>query len=554
LVEVIGTLERAIAILERELSKGGASMAQLQNAGSVAQALKVMVDASMLESQDVTKLTALVQSSDQANDDSEEFGAPDPTVYASHSGNIIDTLGGLLDKAKDQLASARNEETNSLHSFEMMQQSLQDAIKFGNKEVSEAKKALAEAGEAKATAEGDLATTSSALAEDEKSLAGVKQDCMTKSEDYEAEVKSRTEELKALAEAKKAVADMTSGAESLSYGLNQVSLLQVSRVSLSTSADLANFEAVRLVRELGHKQHDKVLTQLAMRMASAIQSGAQQGDDPFGKVKGLIMDMIERLEKEADADATHKAYCDKETGESLTKKAETEAEIEKLSTKIDSMNARSSQLKEDIAGLQKALADLAGSQAAMNQMRSEEKTAFVTNKADMEQGLEGVKLALNILREYYATADKAHDEADGASTGIIGMLEVVESDFSKGLAEMTITEQTAASDYDKETNENEISKATKEQDVKYKTKESASLDKSVAELGSDRSGAQAELDAVSEYLAKLDDMCIAKPDTYAEKMRRRTAEIAGLKEALSILSGESFLQKRATLRSARRVM
>jgi len=452
------------------------------------------------------------------------------------------------------LASARNEETNSLHSFEMMQQSLEDAIKFGNKEISEAKKALSEAGEAKATAEAGLATTSSALAEDERSLAGVKQDCMTKSEDNEAEVKSRAEEMKALAEAKKAVADMTSGAESLSYGLNQVSLLQVGRVSLRTSADLANFEAVRLVRELGHKQNDKVLTQLAMRMASAIQSGAQQGGDPFGKVKGLIMDMIERLEKEADADATHKAYCDKEAGESLTKKAETEAEIEKLSTKIDSMKARSSQLKEDIAGLQKGLADLAASQAAMGQMRSEEKTAFVTNKADMEQGLEGVKLALNILREYFAQDGKAHDDAEGAGTGIIGLLEVVESDFSKGLAEMTITEQTAASDYDKESKENEISKTTKEQDVKYKAKESASLDKSASELSSDLSGAQAELDAVSEYLAKLDDMCIAKPDTYSERTGRRTAEIAGLKEALSILSGESFLQKRATLRGVRRAM
>merc|ERR1719253_1237860 len=44
LTDVIGTLERAISIIEKEM-KGGASMMQLKSAGSVAQALSVMVQA-----------------------------------------------------------------------------------------------------------------------------------------------------------------------------------------------------------------------------------------------------------------------------------------------------------------------------------------------------------------------------------------------------------------------------------------------------------------------------------------------------------------------------
>merc|ERR1719146_424829 len=44
LVDVIGTLERAIGILEKELSKGGASMMQMQSAQNVVQALAVMVE------------------------------------------------------------------------------------------------------------------------------------------------------------------------------------------------------------------------------------------------------------------------------------------------------------------------------------------------------------------------------------------------------------------------------------------------------------------------------------------------------------------------------
>merc|ERR1719197_1068395 len=109
---------------------------------------------------------------------------------------------------------------------------------------------------------------------------------------------------------------------------------------------------------------------------------------------------------------------------------------------------------------------------------------------------------------------------------------------------MISTEESAASEYDSQTKENEIEKATKDKDVTYKSKESVSLDKAVAEASSDRSGVQTELDAVVEYLKKLDDMCIAKPDTYAERKSRRESEIAGLKEALEILEGEAVLLQR----------
>merc|ERR1719432_29122 len=126
----------------------------------------------------------------------------------------------------------------------------------------------------------------------------------------------------------------------------------------------------------------------------------------------------------------------------------------------------------------------------MDKLRAEEKSAFDTNSAEMKKGVDGVKLALQILNDYYAKADKAHSSADGAGSGIIGMLEVCESDFSKGLSEMTVAEETAASEYDKQTKENEIAKTTKEADVKYKTKESATLDKETAEAKSDLSGVQ----------------------------------------------------------------
>merc|ERR1719454_2412894 len=441
-----------------------------------------MVDASVLSTADASRLTALVQSQDSDGD----AGAPDAAVYESKSGSIIDTLEGLKEKAEEQLSDARKAESTAKHNFNMLRQSLEDEIKYSNKEFAETKKSIAAATEEKATAEGDLAVTSKDLSGAETELADTQADCASKAADFEAAAASRADELKALAEAKKVVSDMTGGAEKLSYGLNQLSLLQ-----MSTTADLAQFEAVRLVRDLAKKQHSVALGQLATRMASAVKFGG-----PFDKVKTLISDMIARLEEQGSAEASHKEYCDEELSESEAKKAEKSALIEKISTKLDQMTSRSAQLKEEVASLEKALAAVAASQAAADKLRQEEHSVFTKNKAEMEQGIEGVQMALKVIRDYYAADGKAHSAADGASSGIVGVLEVCLSDFTKGLAEMMATEDSAATSYAKSTMENKLETTAKSQDVKYKEAESVKLDKAVAEATSDRSSAQDELDAV----------------------------------------------------------
>merc|ERR1719231_1871639 len=101
------------------------------------------------------------------------------------------------------------------------------------------------------------------------------------------------------------------------------------------------------------------MMELANRMSAVVRFGDSSKEDPFEKVKGLIRDMIEKLLKEAEEDAAHKGYCDKEMSETKQKKAELEDDIEKLTTKIDAMTAESAKLKEEVATLQKELADLA---------------------------------------------------------------------------------------------------------------------------------------------------------------------------------------------------
>jgi len=551
LKEVINTLQRAVGILSREMQKGGASMLQVTNAKNLGDALSAMVQASMLSVADHQQLTALIQNSQESDDDA--MGAPAAAVYENQSGGIIDTLGDLQEKAEGQLADARKKEETALHNFQMLKQSLEDSLKFAGKDTAAAKKELGASAEKKASAEASLDVTSKDLAEDKKTKATLHGGCLTKATDFEATTKSRAEELNALAAAKKVISETTGGADSLVYGLAQTSFLQIARAQLSTTTDLANYEVVRFVRDLARKQHSPALAQFAQRVAAAVRAGAGSGSDPFGKVKAMIAQMIEKLESDGAADASHKGYCDKELSESNAKKAEQETDIEKLTTKLDQMSSRSAELKEQVAGLNKELAALAASQAEMDKMRQEEKATFDKNSAETKQGLEGVKMALKVLRDYYAK-DSAHESADGSASGIVGLLEVVESDFSKALAEMTSIEDSSADTYKADTQENEIDKVMKTKDVEHKTAEAAGLDKAVTETSADRANVQAELDAVVEYLGKLTEMCVAKAEPYAETKRRRDEEIAGLKEALQILEGEAVLmqQKRHSFRGVSR--
>merc|ERR1719353_2795920 len=209
-------------------------MMQLKSAGSVAQALSVMVEAASLNSESASTLTAFLQD----NQEDEEVGAPAAAVYEGHSGGIIGTMQDLYEKAEGQLEKARATETKSVQAYGMLAQSLKDEIKYATKDSDKAKKELAASNEAKATAEGDLSVTSKDLAEDETTLATLHSDCMKASEDFEAETRSRGEELKALATAKKIISEMTSGAADLSYSFLQTS----SSNSLSSGVDLANFE------------------------------------------------------------------------------------------------------------------------------------------------------------------------------------------------------------------------------------------------------------------------------------------------------------------------
>jgi len=560
LLQTVNTIKRAIKIVEKEM-KGGASMLQMHSASSMAEALGVLVQASKISVADADDLTSLIQqrASAASADEDGDPGAPAAAAYENKSGNILQTLTDLLDDAEAQLDALRKKETENKNAFQLAEQALKNELKHAAKQITEAKTGIAAAAEIKSKAEGELVVVKKDIKADQMSLGDLHHECMTRAEDFESETKSRGEELSALAKAKEAIVENTGGAEKQTYGSDEeeASFLQVSAragMKVGMKAGSMQYSAVHAIRALARKHHSNALAQLAAKMASLATVGAGAGDDQFAKVKAMIGDMIEKLEKEAGADAAKKAWCDKEIAETGEKKEDKTTEFEKLSTQIDKMTARSNTLKEEIAELQKSLAALTSSQANMDKIRLKEKTEYNANLKEIEQGLKGIKMALKVLREYYAKGDKAHDADEGAGSGIIGLLEVVESDFTKGLSEMTSDEESAQRDYDQQTKDNQIEKTVKEKDVEYKVKETAELEKTLAETQGDRTGVKEELDAVLEYWSKIQKECSEKAETFEERNARFQAEIAGLREALQTLGGgESLLQRGTTKRRLRAV-
>jgi len=564
LVEVTSALEKAISILEKESAKNPAAFAQVYNkkVQNILQSLSLVADAAAFSVADTHRLFALAQV-DESSD--EAFGAPAAAAYKSQSGGIIEVLEDMKEKAESQLAEVRKAEETAKHNYDMLKQSLEAQIAADTKDMKEEKNGKAEAEEAKAETEGDLEVTTKELDNAKESLATSRSTCMKVGADHEMTVNARVEELKVIAEAKKILVETTSGAVGQTYSLLQVAVAS----KLQTHADLAHAEVVMLVKRLARKHHSAALAQLASRVVAVLQYGATNGEDPFKKVKGLIQDMITQLEEEAAEAAQEKAYCDEQLSKTKAKKDELDDDLEKLTVKSDQSTSKIATLKEEVQELESELAALTKLQAEMDKIRQDTHADYMKAKEELELGLKGVRMALGKLREYYGGAaflqdgsqlaammqqpapPPAHKKSSGAGQGIINILEVCESDFADSLAKENTEESDAQAEYDKTTQENKVAKTLKEQDVKFKTQEIKALGKALTELSADKESAESEHAAVIEYYEKIKERCIAKPETYEERKRRREEEIKGLQQALSILENETAFMQRKSRRRMR---
>lgn len=410
------------------------------------------------------------------------------------------------------------------------------------------KNGISAAKEAKSGAQGELDGTVKEIQADTTSKSELHHECMAKAQSFEVETNDRDAEIAVLAKAKDIIRESVKGA-----ALGQVSLVQVA-ASQFTDRFESKSEAVRLIRELGHKDGSNALLQLASNMAKALRSTG--GDDPFAKVKAMISDMIEKLEGQASEEARKKAYCDKELGDTKEKASDTEDDVDALGTKIDKMTGKAADLKGDVKTLKLEELLLTKSLGEMQTLYREDRTMYESTKAKVSKGLNGIQKAIAVLKDYYSKSDDT--DSSGAANSIIGLLEESESKMSKWLMDVKTDEQSAKMNYDSFVGDNKADMQVKVTEEKYKEKGTKKLDKSSSETKTDRASEQEQLDAVEDYMAKLKKECVAKPDSYEEREKRRSEEMEGLRRALDILSSESaasLLQisassRRSTLRGA----
>eukprot|EP00437_Effrenium_voratum_P069658 CAMPEP_0181486298 /NCGR_PEP_ID=MMETSP1110-20121109/47062_1 /TAXON_ID=174948 /ORGANISM="Symbiodinium sp., Strain CCMP421" /LENGTH=667 /DNA_ID=CAMNT_0023612431 /DNA_START=56 /DNA_END=2055 /DNA_ORIENTATION=+ len=522
-------LGRAIKTLSEKLP--GSALLQETKAENLVQALGAVVDAAAFPNGEKQSLMAFVESATQQ---------PEVAAYKSKSGGILSVLEDMKAKARDDLNSMVSQEKKAQHSFLMLKQSLEMQISADQKETDQAKAVRSEAAEAKAAAEAALDGSKKDLANDKTSLQQLEASCSQAAEDFEESAKGRAEELEALKKAEEVLKEKTGGAEAGVYKGSV--LLQVNAHSQGQDAPVNTFEVVKMVRTLARKSESTGLETLAANIESLLQT-RQAPSDVFAKVKELIQNMITSRKEEAAADETKKAYCEEEQTKTKAKVEELSSQKDKLSAKTDKKSSESETLKSEAAALQRELAELKQLQIEMDATRTEEKAAFEKQQTDLQAGLEGVRSALSVLRDYYESSGAALIQQPvfaykkSTSSGVLGMLEVVESDFGRSLAQAETVEATKAEEYESMTKQNDLTKVQKDADQKFKAKTAASLDKAVLDLGADAEASKEELAAVLTYQESLAKQCYDGGMSYAERAAKREEEIQGLKDALASLGG-----------------
>jgi chromosome segregation ATPase len=533
--ESVDALERAIDVLKKQSydRKQKASLLQVSSLTTlnlIPAEAKRAIDAFVQEDQDPEGLAV---------------SAPEANGYEFQSNGIIEMLEKLLDKFITERTTLEKEEMNSKHAFDMLMQDLNAQIAQGTKDRDEKAESKAKALQAKADADGDLKDTTTTRDEDQKYLDELVATCEQKASDFESRQQLRAEEIEAI---EKAIEIISSGAVAGNADKHLPSLLQTGKSAFSQLRSDASMHAqVRVASFLNKRAkqlNSRILSTLAVRAA----------DDPFQKVKKMIKDLIVRLMEEANEEAEHKGWCDTELSTNEQTRKEKTDSVETLHAEIDQLEASIAKLTEDIKDLTQAVAELDAAMAKATKLRQEEKAKNTETISDAEEAQAAVAQALTVLKEFYAKAgeatallqaepeifDSPYKGMQSENGGVVGMLEVIDSDFARLESETKAAEATAQKEYDEFMTESKVDKTKKSTDIEHKTAKKQDQEQALTTKKEDLEGTQKELDAALAYFDKLKPSCVDSGVSYEDRVARRKEEIESLQEALKILNGEDI--------------
>jgi len=323
------------------------------------------------------------------------------------------------------------------------------------------------------------------------------------------------------------------------------------RTRVGLSSQEKQDKVVTLLAEAGRRLHSTALSALAFRAS----------DDPFEKVKTLIQKLVERLLAEATAEATKKGFCDEQLGKARTERDFRLEETNKLSWEVLApLEAKEDALTSEIAELTADLKDLEMAKKENIEERAKTKKANMKTIKEAKAGLDAVTEALTILQVFYKNAAKetvliqaspVDEDTAGAgfagaysgkqeeSTGIIGMLEVIKSDFERTIRVTTDDEAQDLADFVKLDRSLRTDIGGKETKKKLDEEDLVTTKDAIKSNMDDLVTAQSLLDKQLKVLEGLKPTCIDTGMTYDERKAKREEEITALKKALTILAPPS---------------
>jgi tetratricopeptide (TPR) repeat protein len=274
----------------------------------------------------------------------------------------------------------------------------------------------------------------------------------------------------------------------------------------------------------------------------------------------MIKDLIVRLQEEASEEADHKAWCDTELSVNEQTRKEKTAQVEILHATVDELETSIAKLTEELSKLAEAIAELEKAMAEATELRAEEKAKNEETIKDSQEAQTAVAQALVVLKEFYAKAAEAtalvqeeprnptipemykdpYKGMGGEAGGVVGMLEVIESDFARLEADTKAAEATSQKEYDTFMTESKADKEAKEKEVENKNFKKQDEEQALVVNKKNLEGTQKELDASLAYFDKLKPSCVDAGVSYEERVGRRQEEIESLQQALKILNGEEI--------------
>jgi len=560
LSKAISSLENAKASMES--SKSGAAAAGLLTMKRILKK-STKYDAAMKTLEAGPKWGAFLQSKVDPSD-------PD---YKYHSQELIDLLQKLHEDFVKEKEERDAEFAKAEQACEDTKADLAEQIELTEGTISDLEVEIGELTERIAEARGELVEANNLLKDDKLYLTDLTEVCETRANQFDQRSAMRADELTAMTKALELLEGSVATADA---SVNKRALLQRQAVKPLVSflqAEEVQHVAVAHVQVQEHGSAQKV----EQRMASALQTLAQEGkrlhsamltslvsragSDPFAKVKGLIQKLVERLIAEATAEATKKGFCDTELGKAKTQRDFRLEEVNKLSAEIGQLETKHDALELELEELAKALVDLKASAEEAAKLRGEQKEQNIATLKEARAGLSALSEAIGILKTFYKNAAKAASmvqtkaspiEEDNpgagfsgsykgnqaASKGVIGLLEVIKTDFQHTITVTEEAEKKQAAEYvefDRTTQADIGAKTTKEEldNADLKTTK-LTLETKTTEMKNNMD----LLDTALKEVEELKPMCIDNVMTYAERVAKREEEIVALRKALCQLDGE----------------